>query len=389
MAEMDERTPQINVKIKGSTEIQGDAGSIDTRGGVQILSVMIDLRMDTPDMFVVEYDMMDLEKIALLDKVEEGAEVEIQMGFEQPTTVMMGEVSYIEPAFDSVTGNRISIVGYDKSHRLTRGQTSRTWPPDGGKGNGANVTTSVIANKVINDAAANVGGKKSHGLTPGKVQASPTKYRYVAQYNVNDYQFLKQIGAEASQRQGTSAQTAGEVSFAKPTPAGNAVATLCRERLEGTNPTLVENVRIRLSTAKQYASVEVRSWDPDKKEIIVGKAQKPTLSFGGSAGHEATGKAFYNSASSGRKYVVLDQPVTSKDEADAVAQSVFDQLAMDFLTGEATFNGVPEVRPGAMVELKGYGTRYSGKYLVTAATHTFRPDEGYKTTIAFARNSAN
>jgi phage protein D len=144
----------------------------------------------------------------------------------------------------------------------------------------------------------------------------------------------------------------------------------------------------RLSTVQQYAAVEVRSWDPDKKQKLVAKKTSSTYQFDASVtGQADTGKGYYGSASSGRKYIVVDQPVDSQAEADALAQSLYDQFSMDFLTGEVVVEGNPVLLPGKTIEFSGFGKAFSGKYLITSATHTYRPDEGYRTTVAFSRNA--
>src|SRR5439155_16851961 len=40
---------------------------------------------------------------------------------------------------------------------------------------------------------------------------------------------------------------------------------------------------------------------------------------------------------------------------------------------------VPTLRPGMIVEIDNIGKRFSGKFHVTATTHTFTPAEGYAT----------
>ena len=94
-----------------------------------------------------------------------------------------------------------------------------------------------------------------------------------------------------------------------------------------------------------------------------------------------------DSASTGRKYIVTDQAVSSKEEAKALAQALFDQFSMDYLTGEAVIKGNPKCIPGKTIEFTDFGKAFSGKYLIIAAQHTYRPEEGYRTTISFARNA--
>jgi phage protein D len=102
-----------------------------------------------------------------------------------------------------------------------------------------------------------------------------------------------------------------------------------------------------MSSVQQYASVEVRSWDPTTKKNIVAEAKSSEYSFDGTTGSSATGDALYGSTSAGCKYVVTDQPVNSKDEAQALAQSLFDQFSMDYLVGEVVMKGEPKAVPVA------------------------------------------
>ena len=146
--------PELTVKIDGSTSIQTDAGdSLETRGGRGLLSVTVDLRLDSPDMFAVEYDMMKYEKLNLVDAFKPGAEIQIGMGLEAHELLCVGEISYIEPSFDPNVGYRTTISGYHKLHRLTRGQRSRTW----GEGLDAETASTDAVRQVIGDSAAQKG----------------------------------------------------------------------------------------------------------------------------------------------------------------------------------------------------------------------------------------
>jgi hypothetical protein len=161
---MDNHTPEVEVKLKGQTKIDTDSGeSLDTRGGKGILSVHVDLRLDSPDMFSVEYDMMALEKLNLIDAFEVGTEVSIALGLEEKATIATGEIAYVEPSFDVDAGFRTTITGYHKSHRLTRGQSSKTW----GDGVESNQQASTQVQDVVNKAAATAGGKTSDGFSIG------------------------------------------------------------------------------------------------------------------------------------------------------------------------------------------------------------------------------
>ena len=401
---MDANVSTINVKVGGSTALSTDTReSLETRAGNGIVSVSVDLRLDQPDLFSVEYDMMKLERIQLLDTFSPGMEVEISMGLEKQEVLCVGEISYIEPSFDVERGFHTTISGYHKLHRLTRGQRSRTW----GEGLDPETLATTPAKEVINSAKSQVGAQ-SDALSTGNVGSSQLKHKYVPQLNMSDFEFLQALGASLEWK--AAAENKGTVGFRQPDPTSTPVLTVSFDRsgqagsdankpsggqgaggqAQGAQENTVSYLHLdfRLSTVQQYAAVEVRSWDPDRKQRIVAKKTSSTYQFeANTPGHADTGKGLYGVASAGRKYIVVDQPVDSQAEADALAQSLFDQFAMDFLTGELVVEGNPVLVPGKTIAFSGFGKAYSGKYLITAATHSYRPDEGYRTTVAFARNA--
>lgn len=378
----DIRVPEITVKIDGSTSIATDSGdNLETRGGNGILSITVDLRLDSPDMFSVEYDMMKLEKLHLIDSFKPGAEVEVGLGLEEQSVLCIGEISYIEPSFDVDLGYRTTISGYHKIHRLTRGHRSRTW----GEGLEAETMSTDAVTAVIGDSRAQK-GDTSDALSADEIGDGKVKHLYIPQLNASDFELLTALGTELEYK--ADPEEAAKVKFTQPDPGQSPILTLARERLgEGGDAKLTLSTSFRMSTVQQYSRVEVRSWDPWTKKNIVGFAESSEYAFDGTKGWEATGKALYNSPSKGRTYVVTDQPVDSQDEADILAQAIFDQHSMDFVTGETVIQGTPTVVPGKTLEFTGFGDTFSGVYLITSATHSFRPEDGYRTVIGFARNA--
>ncbi len=379
----DRHAPQLLIKIDGSYSLKTDTGeTFDLRNGTAILGAHVDLRLDNPDMFTVEFNMKKFAKFALLDAFKPGAEVSISMGLtDAAVELCVGEIAYIEPSFDADLGFRTTISGYHKLHRLTRGQRSKTW----GDGLQATQTPTTAVKQVIDDSKSQQGGA-SDSLSTGKLSSTTVKHDYIPQLNVSDFEFLRAIGASLEFKADPTGNK--DVQFIKPDAKATPVSKLSWERPQPGDKTggLVLAVQLRLSTVQQYSAVEVRSWDFKTKKNIVGIVKSSTYAFTGEAGAEMAGKALYGSASSGRKYVVVDQPVNSKEEAQALAQALFDQFSMDLLTGELTVQGDPKLLPGKTVELVGFGKAYTGVYLITAATHTYRPSEGYRTTISVSRN---
>jgi uncharacterized protein involved in type VI secretion and phage assembly len=141
----------------------------------------------------------------------------------------------------------------------------------------------------------------------------------------------------------------------------------------------LKSFRPRLTTIEQVSEVEVRGWDPKQKREIIGRAQNPqaTVQIGESRKGGDIAKQVWGDA----KVVVVDRPVKSQAEADDLAKAELNRLAGSFVEAEGTCFGQAGVKPGCQVDVKGLGTRFSGKYRVTAALHTYDKTEGYKTTF--------
>lgn len=358
------------LKLDGQTAIQASSGQ-GGGGGAQghwfLESVQVDKQQDCPDMFTVELDIRSGAEIQILDELKEGQEVEILMGpMGKEQTVFKGEIHYIEPHFRHRGKSTVSVGGYDKTHRLTRGTSSRTW----GDGIQSQDLKASAIQDVIDKAGSATGA--SDGLSAEQIKKSKgPKASYVPQLNVSDYQMLRAMQTDLDATQ----------------VAGSPVVVLVREATHSQNEVVVHEARFSLSTVNQVSKVEVRGWDPKAKKAIVGVATAPDHTFGGTPGHEATGKALYGNASTGKVLTIVDRPVDSKEEAEKVAKAIFDKLAMDFVTAEVDFHGDPRIKPGDLVELKQFGKRFSGKYLVRRVTHLMMPRSlPFTTRIQIARS---
>lgn len=92
----------------------------------------------------------------------------------------------------------------------------------------------------------------------------------------------------------------------------------------------------------------------------------------------------------------VEQPIYTKEEADALAESMFRKAAMGYITGEGECRGSPEIKPGVVVDIivnpDNAGDRFNGKYMVIGATHRYTSASttsrgGYVTDIRVRRDS--
>ena len=129
--------------------------------------------------------------------------------------------------------------------------------------------------------------------------------------------------------------------------------------------------------------VTVKWWDEKKCEAISGQAKtgdETAIGSGKTAGKIA--QEVYGDV----EKVISDQPVKSKEEAKNLAIAVLNDTNSGFITREGKTIGIPAITPGVVIEIKGLGDWFSGKYYVTGATQII-DSEGYYTTFHVRRNT--
>lgn len=317
-----------------------------------LLEVVVEDDLAQPSMFVLRFVDADFTLTdGNLFKLGNDVQILAKDIHGKAQSLMKGEITALEP---ELTQNHIELVvrGYDRSHRLYRGRSTRTF---------LNQSDADMFTRVVQEAGltAQVTSSAAIGETFG----------YIVQDGLSDMEFLRARAARTGYRISVDGRTVKYIpddqhaSAAPPQKFGE---------------TLLD-FRSRLTVATQANEVEVRSWDPTAKRAVVGNAtlasQRPAVQDGVTGG-DAAKQAF----SSAAKIIVCDQPVRTGQEAKTLAQAVLDELAGDYLSIEATCLGEPALRAGATVELQQIGKRFSGTYSVTATRHEYI-DDGYRTTF--------
>jgi phage protein D len=138
-----------------------------------------------------------------------------------------------------------------------------------------------------------------------------------------------------------------------------------------------------LTAARQVSQVTVRGWDSKNKETIEYIATKADLAGKKSSG--TSGPEVAEKKLSKKEEIVVDWPVQSKEEAKALAISLLRERAYEFLKATGQVIGLPDMRPGDNVNIKGVGKRFSGQYYVTLVEHTIG-NNGYTTGFTMRRS---
>jgi phage protein D len=312
-----------------------------------VLYIEVDDNLNLPDSFTIGVRDPEL-KLLNSDSFALGKSIEIFVPRENREAKLMdGEITAIEPRFPSKGDPMLVVRGYDRCHRLNREKKS---------GSFIQMTDSDIATKIA----------KKAGFTPN-VNSTREVHAYVFQDNQTDWEFLW----DRAQRIGFRVFVEGKELHFKKAPKDNEKVPVLEwgNNLQEFNPCI--------NTAQQVGEVIVRGWDPKAKKDILGRATKsgdmPKLDKPEQGG-QAAEKAF-NVAG---KEIIVDRPVFTQIEADALAQSICDQIGQDFITADGICAGTPEVCAGSIVELTCVGDRLNGRYRVNHALHRYDV-QGYTT----------
>ncbi|MCW6036014.1 VgrG-related protein [Spirulina subsalsa FACHB-351] len=282
----------------------------------------------------------------------------VRIGFQSSTTqdpdfsranrefLIEGEITGIESHFSENSQAPVLVRGYDISHRLHRGRYNRSFQ---------NYTDSDIVREIAREVGINVGG----------IDASGDPHEYVFQENQTNMEFLRhraaRIGFELFVQD-------GKLYFRRPQGGENLALTWLKD---------FGGFRVRVTSAEQVSGVEVRGWDYGQKKAIVGTAQREQVITQSQQGRGSTTGGQFGpknpptmGATPPPKMIVVDQPVFQAKEADAIAQSLFNELGGAYIYADATGEGNPKIRTGRVVKLQDMG-KYDGQYYITATRHVY------------------
>ena len=345
--------PNIKILIDGSP--------IPNEALLDWVSGSVSEDIEVPSMFELRFLTWDFltEKITWVDHdlFEIGNEVEIQVGYEDNLkTVMVGEITGLEPEFRQEDVPLLVIRGHDLRHRLLRGHQTQSF---------VKMKDSDIVSQIA----------KARGLSV-KATDSKVKLEYVLQHNQTDWEFLQ----TRAQRIGYEVVVDRKILYFRPHQNAQS-PTLTLTYLEN----LLEFLP-RLSTLTQVTAVEVRGWMPMEKKALLSQAgagQENSKMKGDKTGSQKVKQAFGKAT-----YTIATQPVTSKAEADAMTLGRFQDMAIAYITAEGNCMGNPEIRAGKVIEIIGVGERFSGYYYVTTAQHYFSLNQGYQTAFTVRRTAS-
>lgn len=303
------------------------------------LPAMATIRLHDPEVELIDDPIFDVGKAIEIEMVPPAS-----FGTEGGT-VFKGEIVALEPYFSASGQHIFEIRAYDKLHRLLVGRRTQTY---------TKMTDAAIVKKIVQDA----------GLQ-GDVDATPYEYEYVLQYNQTDMEFL----SERARRLGYLLYVQDEkLYFKKPSTRTPGPELVLGEALRSFRP--------RLSAAQQPATYETRGWDPLRKEVISGKYNATPSVWVQNGYDEAGGQAARAVFSASKTSYSFEANLHSSGHAQAMAEADAQAREGDFVEGEGVAFLAPKIQAGVELKLTGLGSRFSGKYFVTSATHYYNAHGG-------------
>ena len=331
----------------------------------KIVEATIEQDLVLPDAFAIRFrdiatatgsNTQTLFGMADRDEFRVGREIELSMGREEKTkTAMKGEITALELEMraDGVPG--LTVRGYDKGHRLNRQKKTRTF---------TNHKISDIVQQVANDS----------GLT-SKVDDTMEVYEHVFQDNQTDWEFVRGL-----------ARTIGKEAFVTDSALNFRTPAVNGAPIEQEFGQSLRQMRLRMTSSAQVGQVEVRGWDPKKKQAVTVLVKEP-----GDTAPKDKGKVGGDAASvfGSAKFILNDHTIASHEDAKQRAQSILDELSGGFVQLDCVCLGDADLKPGRQIKIKGISTRFAGEYYISATTHQTTPDRGYVTNVVVSGRQPN
>jgi phage protein D len=291
-----------------------------------------------------------------------GRDLELWMGYygNPPLRLMLtGKIKSLRPTFPASGQSTLAVSGLNVLDQYRTKQESHSYPQ---------MTDSEIAQQIAKRLGTTV------RIDPASAAKEP-RYDYLLQKNEYDIVFLllraRAEGYDLFVEEVAQGGRAGEsrLFFG---PSVNVGKASFRLRYGASLTEFQPN----LDTSHQVGKVTVHAWDQERKQKITHTATRSQLTthgVGDRGGQPAIEQSFQD-----REEVVAHGRVVSDQEARRLAAEQFEQIAKQFLTGSGSIVGLPDLRAGSVLQIDGLGDRFSGRYFVTATTHTIG-DSGYTT----------
>lgn len=278
-----------------------------------------------------------------------GAEIIVYAGdVLSPREIFRGIITALEADFPSSAPPELIVLAEDALQQLRLARRSKTY---------TDLSIADIANQIAQAA----------GIQATVDGFADTTGVYV-QLNESDLAFLRRLLA----RYDGDLQLVGDELHISPR------SGVQREQLTLQLHSQLRTARVLADLAHQVTAVSTSGWDAAQGQVI--SVTSTGLDRGPGAGSD--GATVLRDTLGERAEHVGHLATATQAEAQALADSAFDQRARRFLQIEGTTEGNPSLRVGTHLTINGLGRRFSNVYYVTRVCHRYDLVNGYETDFA-------
>lgn len=327
----------------------------------------IPVELESSVLKIVAYDRVDMPgafEIHLSDSDREitngsdftiGSEVKITMGYKDDVQeVLVGEITSLIPQFRRNSDDLLIVKGHNPLLRLNRGKVTKAF---------LEMTDSDILTEIASLSGLGV-----------DIETVGTNRLFMVQNNQTNMDYLLKMAKKYDCRIWIED---GTLMFKKVESGDSADVVL------EVGKTLLDFYPV-MDTASLITKVEVRGWDNEAGEVVLGSAGVGDITniIGGSTlGNQQVEDNFGD-----RLEQITDTTIIDTESADQMALDLLTQNSMEFIKGSGTCEGNYNICAGKMIELKEIGGPFEGKYYTVGVKHIFNSVTGYTTSFEVVRN---
>ena len=296
-------------------------------------------------------------------------------GTDERRRMLTGEITTLTPSFPSGGGPTIGVRGLNLLHRFRLKQETKPFFEE---------TDTAIAQFLI----SKIDGELRKQFPQMTIELDPSDVRhnrsieneipFLVCHNQYPIVFLmeraRRIGYELTVRELPEGSEGTVILGYGPTSAIDRPTYILEWGVS------LLSVQPTLRVADQVNKVTVRGWNPTSKKPIEKSVTRLEL-----AGERVVHPRDLDLQEPAlAQEITVDRPVGSEQEAEQYAKQILRQRASELVVAKAKTIGLPDLRAGVKLQLRGLGDRFSGplnhwfEYVVTDSTHSFG-DGGYTT----------
>ncbi|WP_168120984.1 contractile injection system protein, VgrG/Pvc8 family [Paenibacillus sp. HB172176] len=272
-----------------------------------------------------------------------GKKLVIKMGYhDKKSSVFDGIITGYSLEYTTNANVNIIVTAMDRSLLMMRTSHSKMW-----------------SNMKISDVVSQIAGEYS--LSPS-VDATTTQRATIEQIGVSDYHFLRSLAEELDYLFYISEKN---LYFKKHSFSSEPILEL-KYGLD------LLHFNLHVDVTGQTSKVTVRGYDVKQKKEVVGTSSSVEKIGDGSK----TGPTYAGLLSTKKSETYYTQ-ASSTEEANQFAKAILARQSREFVKGNGSCVGVPEIKPGQMIKITGLGFTTPTKFLLTKVTHRLDSDAGY------------